>query len=85
MTHNPSMKNGVVKTLTRHGNSYALVIDKPILELLNINPQTQLNITTDGTSLIISPLVDDAEEAKFRSALKKAHKRYGRMLKALAE
>jgi hypothetical protein len=53
--------------------------------LLNISEQTALNITTDGTSLIISPLVDDAEEARFRSALKKAHKRYGRMLKTLAE
>ena len=24
----------MIKTLTKHGNSYALVIDKPILELL---------------------------------------------------
>ena len=26
----------MIKTLTKHGNSYALVIDKPILDLLNI-------------------------------------------------
>ncbi|MDR0378915.1 MAG: AbrB/MazE/SpoVT family DNA-binding domain-containing protein [Candidatus Accumulibacter sp.] len=32
----------MIKTLTRHGNSYALVIDKPILELLNIAPETPL-------------------------------------------
>jgi antitoxin component of MazEF toxin-antitoxin module len=75
----------MVKTLTRHGNSYALVIDKPILELLDINDETPLNITTDGKSLVISPVVDDAEEQQFQASLKKVHKRYGRMLKKLAE
>ena len=75
----------MVKTLTRHGNSLALVIDKPILDLLNINGNTRLNVTTDGQSLVVSPLVDEREEEKFRAALKKAHKKYGRMLKRLAD
>ena len=75
----------MVKTLTRHGNSLALVIDKPILDLLNINENTGLNISTDGQSLVISPIAGPKEEARFRSALKKVHKRYGRTLKALAE
>ena len=45
----------MVKTLTKHGNSLALVIDKPILELLKIDADTPLEITTDGTSLVVSP------------------------------
>ena len=28
----------MIKTLTKHGNSYALVIEKPILELLRNRP-----------------------------------------------
>lgn len=75
----------MVKTLTKHGNSLALVIDKPILEILNISDETPLNVTTDGTSLVISPVVDEQEEKRFRAAMKKVHKRYGRMLKQLAE
>ena len=75
----------MVKTLTKHGNSLALVIDKPILELLNISDETPLCVTTDGTSLVVSPVRDRDEESKFRSAMKKVHKRYGRMLKELAE
>jgi antitoxin component of MazEF toxin-antitoxin module len=71
------------KTLTRHGNSVALVIDKPILELLQIG--SEVDITTDGRSLIISPVVDERDDAKFKAALAKGHKRYGRMLKRLAE
>lgn len=45
----------MIKKLTRHGNSLALVIDKPILEILNIAPDTPLHITTDGRSLTITP------------------------------
>src|SRR5689334_8805743 len=40
----------MVKKLTKHGNSYALVIDKPIMDILNITDDTPLNITTDGCS-----------------------------------
>ncbi len=45
----------MIKTLTKHGNSWALVIDKPILDLLNIAPETPLEILTDGQTLIVSP------------------------------
>jgi len=75
----------MVKTLTRHGNSLALVLDKPILELLNIDGDTPLHIATDGRSLVISPVVDKNEETRFQAALAKGHKQYGRMLKRLAE
>ena len=30
----------MIKKLTKHGNSWALIIDKPVLDLLNINPET---------------------------------------------
>ena len=54
----------MVKKLTRHGNSMALVIDKPILELLKITPDTPLELITDGRNLIISPhLVSDRKTA----------------------
>lgn len=45
----------MLKKLARYGNSLALVLDKPILELLNIKDDTILKIKTDGTSIIITP------------------------------
>ena len=49
----------MVKTLVKHGNSWALIIDKPILELLNITPDTPLEISTrDGKSLHIEAAFD---------------------------
>lgn len=55
----------MVKKLTKHGNSLALVIDKPILELLKISADTPLDISTDGRCLIIAPSM----EGDRRSAL----------------
>jgi antitoxin MazE len=44
------------KSLSAIGNSLGLVIEKPILELLGITRDTELEVTTDGTRLIIEPV-----------------------------
>jgi antitoxin component of MazEF toxin-antitoxin module len=75
----------MVKTLTRHGNSYALIIDKPILELLHINPDTPIEIRTDGDVLVLVPQRETERQAKFEEALDETNKRYGRALRNLAE
>ncbi len=75
----------MVKRMTRHGNSMALVIDKPILDLLNIDADTPLDITTDGEELIITPIRDKKRRQAFEAALEKTNRRYGRMLKNLAD
>ena len=74
----------MVKTLTKHGNSLALVIDRPILDLLNIDGDTPLTVTTDGRCLIVAP-VDPKRRKKFQAALDDTVKRYPSMLKRLGE
>jgi antitoxin MazE len=44
------------KKLTAIGNSLGIVIEKPILELLAIDRETDLEITTDGHRLIVEPV-----------------------------
>ncbi|MGC9455221.1 MAG: AbrB/MazE/SpoVT family DNA-binding domain-containing protein [Phycisphaerae bacterium] len=75
----------MVKTLTKHGNSYALVIDKPILELLQVTPDTPFEIVTDGQCLVLTPVRDAEEEKAFTDALDTVHKRFGRAMKRLAQ
>jgi len=75
----------MVKNLTKHGNSYALVIDKPILDLLRITPETPFEVISDGRSLVLTPVRDPAEERKFNKALEMVHQRFGRAMKRLAE
>jgi antitoxin component of MazEF toxin-antitoxin module len=45
----------VIKHLTKHCNSLALVIEKRLLDLLNITDKTPLDVVTDGTRLIVQP------------------------------
>ena len=75
----------MIKKLTKHGNSLALVIDRPVLDLLEIKSDTPVSVTTDGKCLIISPVRDTKRLKAFRSALKETNRRYGRALKRLAE
>ncbi len=73
------------KTLVKHGNSLALVIEKPILDLLGADAGTTFEIITDGQALVLTPVRDPKRRAGFRAALDKANRRYAEDLKRLAE
>jgi antitoxin component of MazEF toxin-antitoxin module len=75
----------MIKTLTKHGNSLALVIEKPVLELLGADVDTPFDISTDGQVLILSPIKDPNRNSAFKAALDKANARYPKALKKLAE
>lgn len=75
----------MIKRLTKHGNSLALVIEKGVLDLLDIDADTPLSISTDGSCLIIAPVRDAGRREKFKAALGEANGRYGRALKRLAD
>lgn len=75
----------MVKKMVQHGNSSALVIDKPILELLNITPDTPLELTTDGKNLIISPVRDDGRIERLNRSLEKINRKHRRTFEKLAK
>lgn len=75
----------MIKQLTRHGNSWALVIDKPILELLKIDPELPVEISTDGRAMIVTPVGANPRSGKVRAARKKVNARYSKVFKKLAQ
>ncbi len=75
----------MIKNLVRHGNSWALVIDRPILELLKINPEEPLELTTDGQSMTISPVQALAHRERVHKARQKVNARHQAAFKKLAE
>ena len=75
----------MMKKLTKHGNSLALLIDKPILDLLDIDTDTTLSVTTDGRCLIIAPLGSASRKKRFADAVSEGNRKYGRALKRLAK
>jgi antitoxin component of MazEF toxin-antitoxin module len=75
----------MTKTLIKHGNSLALVIDKPILEMLQISADTPLELTSNGDVLMVTPVRDKARQRKLRASLNKINCKFGDDLKRLAE
>ena len=75
----------MVKTLQKHGNSLALVLEKPILEILNINAETQLQIQVSNGSLIVTPTHVGIPKTEVDRSLERLRPRYKRMLDNLAK
>ncbi len=73
------------KKLVKHGNSAALVIEKPILELLGAGINTVFDVMTDGETLILTPVRTPEEQQAFQDAVQAGNGRYARALKKLAE
>ena len=74
----------MVKTLTSIGNSLGLIIERPILDLLNIDRDTKLEIQTDGEALIIRPIRDE-HSRRVRESTARIMKKHEHSLRKLAE
>ena len=75
----------MVKRLIQHGNSVALVIDKPIMEMLKITNETTFELSTDDRNLILSPQIRHGQERNVLNSLEKINKKYRSVLKRLSE
>jgi antitoxin MazE len=75
------------KKLTKHGNSLALVIDKPLLRLLSITEKTDLEISIENGALIIRPAEMQATRSKheIKKIAQEIMEEYGDVFKKLAE
>ena len=75
----------MIKKLIQYENSAALIIDKPIMEILNITNETTFQLSTDGRNLILSPQVENYQEENIIHSLEKINIKYGNVLKQLSE
>ena len=74
----------MVKKLQKHGNSRALVIERPLMEALGIDDDTPLQVTVSGDSLIITPVHVGLGSDRVKGSISKMRRRYGPMLKRLS-
>ena len=58
----------MLKKLTTIGNSLGIIIERPILDLLAIDKDTPLELTTDGEVLILRPVRADHRQRVQTSA-----------------
>ena len=74
----------MIKTLSAVGNSLGLIIERPILELLNITKDTELEVRTDGDALIIRPLRKEKLE-RVREATNRLMDKHDKLLDKLSK
>ncbi len=73
------------KKLTRTGNSLAVLLDREMLERLGIDAETQLEVSTDGSVVIISPVRSAKRDQKLKAVMDRAHQRYAGVFRKLAK
>jgi len=74
----------VRKRLSAVGNSLGIIIEKPILELLNIDKDTELELSTDGERLILEPVRPPGHRRRVAAAAKRALGTHKLLLEKLA-
>ena len=75
----------MIKKLTRTGNSVAIVLDKPLMEELGLDESSEVEMSTNGQVLVITPKRDSARERKFRKSAEKINRKYAGLFKRLSE
>lgn len=75
----------MIKKLTRTGNSIALVLDKPLLEELGLDENAEVEVSTNGQIIVITPKRSAARDRRFRKAVDKVNRKYAGLFKRLSE
>lgn len=75
----------MTKKLVKTGNSLALVLDKPMLERLDIDGDTPLEVSTNGDVIIISPVRDKPRTNRLKAISDEINEEYGGVFRRLAE
>jgi len=75
----------MIKKLTRTGNSVALVLDKPLLEQLGLDENSEVEVSTNGCVLLVTPRPDPSRQRKIKKILDELDEEYGGVFKRLAQ
>jgi antitoxin component of MazEF toxin-antitoxin module len=75
----------MIKKLSKHGDDLVLILDPSILAQLQIDEETALEVTTDGRTLVVSPVQDEEYLRRFEQAMNSVNERYAKTFKRLAE
>lgn len=73
------------KKLTRTGNSVALVLDKGLLEQLGLEENAEVELSTNGEVLVVTPIRDAVRERRFRRSAEKVTEKYAGLFRRLSK
>ena len=77
------------KKLSKHGNSRAMVLDKPILDLVSANDDTVFKISVEGKKIILEAKTKKkmkvSNDKKMQRMYEEIVEKYGPALKKLSK
>jgi antitoxin component of MazEF toxin-antitoxin module len=74
----------MIKKLQRVGNSSALVVDRTLMQLMDITPDTPLKVVVEGRRLIVEPLSETERKQRFQTAMKRTGHKNAELFRRLA-
>jgi antitoxin component of MazEF toxin-antitoxin module len=75
----------MIKSLTRTGNSVALVLDKQLLEAAHLDPNDEVEVSTNGRIIVIAPVQKKREKEKFERGQELMHAKFAGAFRRLAK
>ena len=74
----------MIKTLTKVGNSHAILLDKATLQLVGLNEDDKVDLRIDGDSIILTRVGATASDEAFDRAADEVLSKRSDLLKRLA-
>ncbi len=73
------------KKLAKIGNSLGVVLERPLLERVGIDAKTELEVSTDGSVIVIAPKRTRKKDQKLKEVSNWMFDKYAGAFKKLAE
>lgn len=74
----------MIKTLSKVGNSQALILDKTMLELIGVGERGEVELQVQGDTLLVRPARSDARRVELESSHRKFMERFSDTYRRLA-
>lgn len=75
----------MIKTLTKVGNSQAIILDRSLLDLVGLKENGKVQITVSNGSLVVTPVTPQVLDSDFDKAVEKVIEERSEVLKKLAQ
>ena len=75
----------MIKSLTRTGNSVALVLDKQLLDAAHLDPNQEVEVSTNGRVIVIAPVRSRRDVEKFKRGQELMHEKFAGAFRRLAK
>ncbi len=78
----------LAKRLQKYGNGYAIIVDRPLLDALGIDPTGEVNLSVESDAIVLrraGALSDEERRRKIAEASAEVFQKYDRAFEKLAE